>query len=137
MELRVRYAGVPIGTITLDALTGLPHGSLSPDVGYDLVRDRIEHSGREVAPGGLGARVYWPATRGDFAEVIASAAAGGYELEDLRGTRVSAASVAVFAAPGHETQPDVVVDFRPHTAHVYVALPDADDSDGGRRRPAA
>jgi hypothetical protein len=136
MELRVRYAGVPIGTITLDALTGLPHGALSPGVGYDLVRARIEHSGREVGPKGFGARMYWPSARGDFAEV-ASAIAGGYELEDLRGMRVSAASVVVFATPGHEMQPEVVVDFRPHTAQVFAALPDGDTSNGGRRRPAA
>ena len=136
MELRVRYAGVPIGTLTLDALSGLAHGVLAPGSGYELARERVETAGRLLAPRGIGARFYWPASRGDHADV-ASAVAGGYELEDLRGMPISAASVVVFAPPGSEAKPFVVVDFRPQAAHVFAELPESDDSSGGRRRPAA
>jgi len=75
--------------------------------------------------------------RGDFADVVASSVAGGYELEDLRGMPVSAASVSVFGPPGLEHHPVVVVDFRPQTAHVLAAIPHADGTGDGRRRPAA
>ena len=137
VELHVRYAGVSVGTTTLGALTGLAHGVLTPSSGYELVRAQVEDAGRQLAPNGLVARRYWPPTSEDFAELVASTVAGGYELEDLRGMRVSAASVAVFAALGREAQPLVVVDFRPHAAHEFAALPEIDDAGGGRRRPAA
>jgi hypothetical protein len=137
MELHVRYAGVPIGTTTLDLLTGLAHGVLAPSSGYGLVREQVEAAGRALAPNGLIARRYWPSSRGDFADMVASPAAGGYELADLRDTPVSAASVAVFAASDRETQPLVVVDFRPQAAHVFAVLPETDGTGDGRRRPAA
>jgi hypothetical protein len=136
VELRVRYAGVPIGTLTLDAPSGLAHGLLSPGAGYELTRQQVETAGRLLAPRGIGARFYWPASRGDFADA-ASTLAGGYELEDLRGMPVGAASVVVFAPPGSEAKPIVVADFRPQAAHVFAELPESDDSGGGRRRPAA
>lgn len=137
LELRVRYAGVPIGTTTLSALSGLAHGALAPAAGYELVRAQVETAGRLLAPNGPVIRRYWAPTRGDFADVVANTVAGGFELQDLRGMPVSAASVAVFALPGHEAQPFVVVDFRPDTAHVFAVLPETDDTGGGRRRPAA
>jgi hypothetical protein len=136
VELRVRYAGVPIGTATLDALTGLAHSVLVPGAGYELARDRVETAGRFLAPRGIVAEFYWPPAHGDFAD-SASTLAGGYELEDLRGMPVSAASVVVFAPRGSERQPIVVMDFRPQAAHVFAELPERDASGGGRRRPAA
>ena len=136
MELRVRYAGVPIGTLTLAAPSGLAYGQLAPGAGYELARQTVEAAGSLLAPRGIGARVYWPVSRGDFAEV-ASTIAGGYELEDVRGMPVAAASVVVFAPPGAEANPIVVVDFRPQAAHVFAELPATDNSGGGRRRPAA
>jgi hypothetical protein len=136
VELRVRYAGVPIGTTTLDALSGLAHGLLAPGTGYELAREQVETAGRLLAPRGIVAELNWPSARGDFADT-ASTLAGGYELEDLRGMPVSAASVVVFAPPGSERQPVVVMDFRPQAAHVFAELPRTDDSGGGRRRPAA
>lgn len=137
MELHVRYAGVPIGTTTLTLLAGLAHGMLVPGDGYELAREQVESAGRRLAPTGLVARRYWPFTRGDFADVVASAIAGGYELEDLRGMPVSAASVSVFAPPGCESQPRVVADFRPQSAHKFAERPETDGVDGGQRRPAA
>jgi hypothetical protein len=50
VELRVRYAGVPIGTLTLDAPSGLAHGLLSPGAGYELTRQQVETAGRLLAP---------------------------------------------------------------------------------------
>ena|GEM_PF-3199284 len=111
MELSVRYTGVPIGTITVAALTGLAHGVLAPGAGYDLARARVDDAGQLLAPNGPVARRYWPPTLADFADVVANSIAGGYELEDLRGVPVSAASVSVFAPPGREAQPFVVIDF--------------------------
>jgi hypothetical protein len=101
VELRVRYAGVPIGTLTLAVPSGLAHGQLAPGAGYELAREQVESAGRLLAPRGIGARVYWAASRGDFADAV-STLTGGYELEDLRGMRVAAASVVVFAPPGSE-----------------------------------
>lgn len=137
MDLHVRYAGVPIGTITLGPLTGLAHGVLAPSSGYGLVREQVEAAGRQLVPRNLIARRYWPPTLGDFADVVATPVAGGYELQDLRGIPVSAASVAVFAPPGREAAPLVVVDFRPQVADKFAELPEPDDAGGGRRRPAA
>jgi hypothetical protein len=137
VELRVRYAAVPIGAVAPDSLSGLAHGVLTPGAGYELARADVEAAGRALFPGGISARYYWPATRGDFADLIASAVAGGYDLADLRGMPVSAASVSVFAPPGSERQPLVVIDFRPQTSHVFAVLPESDDSGDGRRRPAA
>lgn len=137
MDLHVRYAGVPIGTITLGQLSGLAHGVLAPSSGYGLVREQVESAGRQLAPNGLGARRYWPPTLGDFADRVVTPVANGYELQDLLGMPVSAASVAVFAPPGREAQPLVVVDFRPQASHKFADLPEADDAGGGRRRPAA
>jgi hypothetical protein len=137
VDLRVRYAGVPIGTVTLDVPTGLAHGVLVPGAGYELARADVESAGRILFSNGMGAGRYWSPARGDFADVVASSIAGGYELEDLRGMPVSAASVSVFAPPGFEHHPVVVVDFRPQTAHVFAALPQTDGTGGGRRRPAA
>jgi len=122
--------------LTLAALNGLSHGQLVPGAGYELARVEVEAAGRLLAPRGIGARIYWSASRGDFADA-ASIVAGGYELEDLIGMPVAAASVVVFAPPGSEARPIVVVDFRPQAAHVFAELPETDDSGGGRRRPAA
>jgi hypothetical protein len=137
MDLRVRDAGVPIGTVTLEVSTGLAHGVLVPGPGYELARIEAQSAGRTLFPDGMGARRYWSPVRGDFAEDVASSLAGGYDLEDLRGTPVSAASVSVFAPPGFEHQPFVVIDFRPQTAHVFAVAPNSDGTAGGRRRPAA
>ena len=137
MDLRVRYAGVPIGTVTLGVPLGLAHGVLVPLAGYELARADVESAGRSLFSNGAGATRYWSSTRGDFADVVSASVAGGYELEDLRGMPVSAASVSVFAPPGFEHHPLVVVDFRPQTAHMFAALPHIDGSGGGRRRPAA
>ena len=52
MELSVRYTGVPIGTITVAALTGLAHGVLAPGAGYDLARARVDDAGQLLAPNG-------------------------------------------------------------------------------------
>ena len=136
VDLRVRYAGVPIGTVTLDVPAGLAHGVLVPGAGYELARAEVQSAGRILFPKVLGARHYWSPIRGDFADVVASVA-GCYDLEDLRGMPVSAASVSVFAPPGFEHQPFVVVDFRPQPAHVFAVVPDTDGTGGGRRRPAA
>lgn len=137
MDLHVRYAGVPIGTIALGLLTGLAHAVLAPSSSYGLVREQVEASGRQLVPRSLIARRYWPALLGDFADMVASSAAGGFELQDPRGMPVSAASVSVFAPPGRESQPLVVVDFRPQAARKFAELPETDDAGGGRRRPAA
>lgn len=137
MDFHVRYAGVPIGTITVGLLAGLAHCALAPSSGYGLVREQVESAGKQLAPNGLAARRYWPSARGDFADLVASPVAGGYELQDLHGAPVGAASVAVFAPPDRESQPLVVVDFRPQSAHVFAELPETDGAGGGRRRPAA
>jgi hypothetical protein len=137
VDFRVRYAGVPIGTITLDALTGLAHGVLTPVAGYELVRAHVEAAGRIISANGLGARRYWATARGDFADIVGNTVAGGYDLQDLRGTPVGAVSVVVFAPPGGENRPLVVIDFRPQAAHVFAVLPDIDVTGDGRRRPAA
>jgi hypothetical protein len=137
VDVRVRYAGIPIGTVVLEVLTGLVHGVLVPGDGYELARAEIDSAGRILFPDSLGARRYWPQVRGDFADVVASAIAGGYDLQDMRGMPVSAASVSVFAPPGYEHQPFVVVDFRPQAAHVHAVIPTADRTGDGRRRPAA
>ena len=100
MDLRVRYAGVPIGTVALEVPTGLAHGVLVPGDGYELARVEVESAGRILFPNGLGARRFWSPVRGDFADVVASSVAGGYDLQDLRGMPVSAASVSVFAPSG-------------------------------------
>jgi hypothetical protein len=137
VDLRVRYAGVPIGTVALEVPTGLAHGVLVPGDGYELARVEVESAGRILFPNGLGARRFWSPVRGDFADVVASSVAGGYDLQDLRGMPVSAASVSVFAPSGFEHQPFVVVDFRPQAAHVFAMVPESDGTGDGRRRPAA
>jgi hypothetical protein len=137
VDLRVRYAGVPIGTVTLEVPTGLAHGVLVPGAGYELARADVQNAGRILFSNGMGVARYWSPVRGDFADVVSSSVAGGYELEDLRGMPVSATSVSVFAPSGFEHQPFVVVDFRPQAAHVFAVVPAIDDTGGGRRRPAA
>ena len=137
MELRVLYSGVPIGTVELPQLAGLAHGVLRPSAGYEIARELVDKAGRIFAPPGRGARRYWSPTWGDFADAVASATAAGYDLEDRRGLRVSAASIVVFAVQGHENSPVVVVDFRPQSAHKLATLLNPSDTGGGRRRPAA
>jgi hypothetical protein len=56
-------------------------------------------------------------------EQAASAIAGGYELEDVRAMPVAAASVVVFAPPGSEENPLVVVDFRPRALTCLPIFP--------------
>lgn len=111
MEVEVRYHGISIGTASLESPTGIAHGMLRTNAGYEHARHAAEAAGVLLVSRGLEWR-YWPASRGDFAVAFAAAVAGGYEITELRGEPVPVASVSVLAWPHLEKQPLVVVDFR-------------------------
>lgn len=137
MELRVLYDGVPIGTTELPALAGLAHGELEPTSGFEIARPRVEAAAGSFSPRGPLVRRYWPRTAGDFADQFACGLAGGYELEELCGLRVSVASVVVITRCGASDTVAVVADFRPQSAQILAVLPDTHGDGGGRHRPAA
>ena len=135
MQLRVLLSGVPIGTVEIPLLEGLSHGALAASDGYEIARRQAEAAGYALSLRDLEWHC-WPHSRGDFAEAFAAALAGGYELTDLRGIPIGAASVSVVALPAGDSQ-SVIADFRPDSARMLAKLRGSSDVGGGRQRPAA
>ena len=135
MQLRVLFSGVPIGTVEIPLLEGLSHGALAASDGYEIARRQAEAAGYALSLRDLEWHC-WPHSRGDFAEAFAAALAGGYELADLRGIPIGAASVSVVALPAGNSR-SVIADFRPDSARMPAKLCGSSDVGGGRQRPAA
>ncbi|MEO8335541.1 MAG: hypothetical protein ABI664_11245 [bacterium] len=147
MLLRVTCAGVDIGSADFPVLDGLAHTTLTPNAGYDYVRDTARSLGEEFA-----VTQFWSQIDGDFAEHAASRwTAGRLALEDLTGREMGVNSILVldlsigadFAGEGKQVprvaRDDirVVADCRPDMARVEAFLRTMDSSSGGRSRPAA